>query len=412
MLMFRSPNERTPDFYAPNITNDGFQIGVKALPKKKKSKLRLNGSFSKQQRFLDYKILSRVTSKQLGPGAYQDFENFKQLRSKPCMSKFSKSSVSYDSNDPCYIYVGNHLMYEPEFSQSFKKPSQMRSSSAFSIKKQRKDCTRLCYSVKEKSNSPEKERKTQTAKIKIRKRKNRFSSNMTNIQKEAVLAMSEEGRSSTRNDRAAENYYSNQAQIRIKSKKSRKNHSKNTQSQIFNQDKRKIALGSLYGKTTMKATVTPKDHLVQAANPKNFENEVTIGHIRIDSKDGSMQINRGNNRSSMMPATNNSTLDNTAVTRAKNDKRSSSINSSYSRKQDKGSSFKVHNDSVVMTEEHKRKETFQITSQEEPLKPTGFKENLPKSKMSNLYLAYGKQSFAEARRSTTKSTKVRPKSTI
>jgi len=28
MLMFRSPKEKTPDYYKPQITNDGYDIGI------------------------------------------------------------------------------------------------------------------------------------------------------------------------------------------------------------------------------------------------------------------------------------------------------------------------------------------------------------------------------------------------
>lgn len=86
MLMFRSPKERTPEFYAPRITNDGHLLGYKSVKNQRKGRskrVRVTTSLSKQERFLDYKYLASITSKKLGPGTYEDFENFKTLRKKP-----------------------------------------------------------------------------------------------------------------------------------------------------------------------------------------------------------------------------------------------------------------------------------------------------------------------------------------
>lgn len=67
MLMFRSPKERTPEFYAPKITNDGHLLELKSTKPKSKGrknkKIRMHTSLSKQERFLEYKYLSRITSK-------------------------------------------------------------------------------------------------------------------------------------------------------------------------------------------------------------------------------------------------------------------------------------------------------------------------------------------------------------
>ena len=48
MLMFRSPKEKTPEFYDPQITFDGHMLNalkIETINKKKKSKL--NSSFFK-----------------------------------------------------------------------------------------------------------------------------------------------------------------------------------------------------------------------------------------------------------------------------------------------------------------------------------------------------------------------------
>jgi hypothetical protein len=120
MLMFRSPKERTPEYYVPQMTNDGNNLSFGSLSKriKKSSRVRVSTSFSKQERFADYKYLAKITSKKLGPGTYKDSENFRSLRQKPCPTKIVKSVLGDDSTDPSYMYVGNHLVYEPEYSRS------------------------------------------------------------------------------------------------------------------------------------------------------------------------------------------------------------------------------------------------------------------------------------------------------
>jgi hypothetical protein len=80
--MFRSPKERTPEFYAPKLTNDGHFIGIKniSVPKSRHQRVRVSTSLAKQERFLDYKYLAQKTSIKVGPGTYKDFENFMTLR--------------------------------------------------------------------------------------------------------------------------------------------------------------------------------------------------------------------------------------------------------------------------------------------------------------------------------------------
>ena len=121
MLMFRSPKERTPEFYAPKITFDGHLASISSLNiPSKRNKIRLNSSFSKQKRFNDYKILARITSKKIGPGTYDDFQNFRLMRQKPWPTKIKQSVLGDKTKDPWYMYIGNSLVFEPEFSRSFK----------------------------------------------------------------------------------------------------------------------------------------------------------------------------------------------------------------------------------------------------------------------------------------------------
>ena len=64
MLMFRSPKERTPDFYVPNITFDGHLASIsRSNVESNRNKASLNPSFAKQRRFNDYRLLARITSK-------------------------------------------------------------------------------------------------------------------------------------------------------------------------------------------------------------------------------------------------------------------------------------------------------------------------------------------------------------
>jgi len=65
MLMFRSPKEHTPEFYVPIMLNDGNYISFRQLKNSKTNtkNARINSSFSKQRRFIEYKLLAKITSK-------------------------------------------------------------------------------------------------------------------------------------------------------------------------------------------------------------------------------------------------------------------------------------------------------------------------------------------------------------
>ena len=175
MLMFRSPKERTPDYYDPQITSEGQYIGVKPWPLKKGRglRLRVRSSLGKQERFQDYKYLANITSNKLGPGVYRDSENFKFLRQKPCPTVIKKAVLAEDSTDPCYMYIGNHLVFEPEFTRSFKMSAQKRSASAYSGHPSKRPCTKLCSTLYKQDEESNLMRRTQTAKIRIKKRNKR-----------------------------------------------------------------------------------------------------------------------------------------------------------------------------------------------------------------------------------------------
>lgn len=149
MLMFRSPKERTPEFYDPQVTFDGHLVNVlKVEPKTKRKKIRLNSSFSKQKRFGEYKILERVTSKKLGPGSYEDVQNFRHLKKKPCPVKIQKSILGERTKNPWYMYIGNSLVFEPEFTKSFNpKESERASVCYYTTDTELRPCSRMWNTI-------------------------------------------------------------------------------------------------------------------------------------------------------------------------------------------------------------------------------------------------------------------------
>ena len=149
MLMFRSPKERTPEFYDPQVTFDGHLVNVlKVEPSKKKKRVRLNSSFSKQKRFGEYKILERITSKKLGPGTYEDVQNFSHQKQKPCPVKIKKSILGNKTKNPWYMYIGNSLVFEPEFTKSFNpKESERASVWYYTTDTELRPCSRMWNTI-------------------------------------------------------------------------------------------------------------------------------------------------------------------------------------------------------------------------------------------------------------------------
>lgn len=64
LLHFRSPKERTPDAYYPEITIDGDRL--------LKVSKRPRSSFGTSQRFRQYEENSKRLGFMLGPGSYKD----------------------------------------------------------------------------------------------------------------------------------------------------------------------------------------------------------------------------------------------------------------------------------------------------------------------------------------------------
>lgn len=56
---------------------------------------------------MDYKILSKKTSRDVGPGCYDIQKTLELLNKKPCLSNIKHSFYGKRAGKPGYIYVGN-----------------------------------------------------------------------------------------------------------------------------------------------------------------------------------------------------------------------------------------------------------------------------------------------------------------
>jgi hypothetical protein len=84
MLQFRSPKERTPDFYQTEINNLGEKVCFRSSSHNKKQ------VFNKESRFHQYINRSGngcSVSAFVGPGSYNDQEDFLKLTAQPCSIK-------------------------------------------------------------------------------------------------------------------------------------------------------------------------------------------------------------------------------------------------------------------------------------------------------------------------------------
>lgn len=64
----------------------------------------------------------------LGPGRYNDQENFNKLVQQPCSSVMKKISAvpSSESGKPSYIMVGHSMQFEPAFLETMRQRREMR----------------------------------------------------------------------------------------------------------------------------------------------------------------------------------------------------------------------------------------------------------------------------------------------
>jgi len=105
-LGFRSPKERTPDAYAPQVTNQGKSLGF--------SNKSHHSSFSTGKRFQQYEIDAKRTGHRLGPGCYQSarFEISNAKKGGPVYKAFHGGK---DMSNNGYYYIGNQLVFDPAF---------------------------------------------------------------------------------------------------------------------------------------------------------------------------------------------------------------------------------------------------------------------------------------------------------
>ena len=77
------------------------------------------GNFSQEVRFKEMPFYCRGTGEScyLGPGSYNDNENYKKLKSRPCTAVWKKGTHldNEESKKSCYILVGHQIKYEPAF---------------------------------------------------------------------------------------------------------------------------------------------------------------------------------------------------------------------------------------------------------------------------------------------------------
>ncbi|CDW83579.1 UNKNOWN [Stylonychia lemnae] len=151
-LKFRSPKQRTPEFYNARVTPDGRKLNFVA------NSLNVKKTFPSQSRFPQYHVWEKVTGKFLGPGSYNDNDNFQVLKAIPCAAIYRNQSLGREAGRPAFIMIGNNLQYEPKFENIHVQRSKERVSvdevgrvpaiSAFgrsSIRQLRKSSTKIAY---------------------------------------------------------------------------------------------------------------------------------------------------------------------------------------------------------------------------------------------------------------------------
>jgi len=98
-LSFRSPKERTPDAYFPQVTSDGRFLSFS--PRQARG-----GAIGHEQRFKEYSLHSRKTGYRVGPGSYHPESD----KATPCALVYRPLSKENTSN--AYMMVGNHLVFD------------------------------------------------------------------------------------------------------------------------------------------------------------------------------------------------------------------------------------------------------------------------------------------------------------
>lgn len=101
-LKFRSPKERTPDGYNPNLTYNGVDT---TLPSTSRKQL-----FSQTRRFDHYDSEFNRTSPRVGPGSYLS-SDYKAKTKGRTIIKPLNATGNLASNG--FMYVGNTIIYDP-----------------------------------------------------------------------------------------------------------------------------------------------------------------------------------------------------------------------------------------------------------------------------------------------------------
>ena len=102
-LSFRSPKERTPDAYFPQMTADGRVLAFS--PRQTRG-----GVIGNELRFREYDQHYRKTGFRVGPGSYDTEQD--TISRSPIKGSFLYKPLHKDTSHNGYIMVGNHMVYE------------------------------------------------------------------------------------------------------------------------------------------------------------------------------------------------------------------------------------------------------------------------------------------------------------
>lgn len=102
-LGFRSPKERTPAGYYPQVTFDGRALSV--APKRKQPAL------PQSRRFTQYEAEARKTGCRVGPGVYESVQQDRVLGT-PVYREFHGNK---DFTNNGHFFAGEHLVFEAAF---------------------------------------------------------------------------------------------------------------------------------------------------------------------------------------------------------------------------------------------------------------------------------------------------------
>lgn len=101
-LKFRSPKERTPEFYNSTVTHVGTTLS--------NSPIKTKPSFPKEPRFPQYEFNAKLTGYRVGPGSYE-ISPIKK-KSGPV---YKKNHAEKEFGNNGYYYLGNQIVYESSF---------------------------------------------------------------------------------------------------------------------------------------------------------------------------------------------------------------------------------------------------------------------------------------------------------